>query len=92
MRKLDIARQIAQQARLTERDAVMLLEWILDLFKATLHKGEPIAILNFGKFTVRRKSARRGRNPKTGQEITIAARRVVIFRPGSQLKAATHAL
>jgi integration host factor subunit alpha len=59
----------------------------LDLLKATLQKGEPIIIPNFGKFTVRSKANRLGRNPSTGEAIMIPARRVVTFNASSLLKA-----
>jgi integration host factor subunit alpha len=86
MCKLDIAKRITGQAGITEREAVTLLDGILDLFKATLQKGEPISIPNFGVFTVRSKAPRPGRNPRTGEEIMIKARRVVIFHASSQFK------
>ena len=87
MRKLDIAKRLTGQVGITEREAVALLDGILDLFKATLRKGEPITIPNFGKFTVQSKAPRRGRNPRTGEEVMISPRRVVTFRASAQLKA-----
>ena len=90
MRKLDIAKQLTGQLGTTEREAGALLDGILDLFKATLRKGEPITIPNFGKFTVRSKAPRPGRNPRTGEGIMIAARRVVIFSASRSLKNAVH--
>jgi integration host factor subunit alpha len=87
MRKDEIARRIHQEARISEDEAASLLDWILDLLKATLQQGEPITILNFGKFTVRRKAPRPGRNPRTSETIMIAARRVVTFSASPQLKA-----
>lgn len=68
-------------------EAAKLLEWILELFKVTLQTGEPILIAGFGKLTVRDKRARVGRNPKTGEAVTIAARRVVTFHANPLLKA-----
>ena len=85
MQKVDIAKRITRQAGIGEREAATLLDGILELLKATLKKGEPIAIPNFGKFTVRSKAPRPGRNPHTGEAIMIAARRVVTFRASSQL-------
>ena len=65
----------------------MVLEWILAFLKATLQQGEPITIVNFGGFSVRKKHARRERNPSTGDAMLIPARRVVTFRASPQLKA-----
>jgi integration host factor subunit alpha len=91
MRKLDIAQRIHQEAGISEQEAATLLDWILDLFKSTLQKGEPIAIHNFGTFTVRAKAPRPGRNPRTGEEIIIAPRRVVTFRASPRLKTEVNA-
>jgi integration host factor subunit alpha len=87
MQKADIARHIHQQAGISERQAASLLDWILELLKTTLQKGEPIAIPGFGKFTVRAKASRTGRNFKTGEALIITARRVVTFHPSLVLKA-----
>jgi len=91
MRKLDIATQISRRVRITERKEVTLLDWILDLFKATLQKGDPIAKPHFGKFTVRAKPPRNGRNPRTGEEFMIVARRAVTFRSSPRLKTEVNA-
>ncbi|HEX9155864.1 MAG TPA: integration host factor subunit alpha [Nitrospira sp.] len=87
MRKLDIARRIHQQAGITEIQAADLLDWILELLKSTLQQGEEIVIAGFGKFAVRSKAARTGRNPRTGEATTISARRVVTFHASPLLKA-----
>jgi integration host factor subunit alpha len=87
MQKNDIAQRIHQEAGISEEEAATLLNWVLELFKATLQRGEPIAIPSFGKFMVRSKATRLGRNPRTGEAIMIAARRVVLFHPSLHLKA-----
>ena len=86
MQKADIARRIHQQAGISETQAAKLLDQILELLKITLQAGEPITISGFGKFTVRSKGARQGRNPRTGEAVMISARRVVSFRPSLVLK------
>lgn len=86
MQKADIVTRIHQQAGVSLQDAAWLLEWILSLFKTTLQAGEPITISGFGKFTVRSKRARPGRNPITGEAIMIVARRVVTFHASHLLK------
>jgi integration host factor subunit alpha len=86
MTKADIARHIQDDLGISKHDAEVLLEQILDLLKATLHRGEEITIVGFGRFRVRSKTARVGRNPRTGEEITISARRVVTFQASPLLK------
>lgn len=87
MRKIEIANRIHQEAGIPQEQAARLLDSIVDLLKATLQKGEPIIIPNFGKFAVRSKSPRLGRNPSTGEAIMIPAHRVVTFNSSSLLKA-----
>jgi integration host factor subunit alpha len=92
MRKLDIATRIHQEAGIPTDDAAKLLEWIVGFLKTTLQAGEPITIAGFGKFTVREKHARPGRNPKTGEAMTISARRVVTFHASPLFKAQLNTL
>jgi integration host factor subunit alpha len=92
MRKIEIAHRMHQNAGIPEDKAAELLDWILELLKATLRKGEPIGISKFGTFILRNKAARRGRNPRTGEDVIIAPRRVVIFRASAHLKAAVSAV
>jgi integration host factor subunit alpha len=86
MRKRDIARHIHQQAGISQTEAAKLLDQILELLKTTLQAGEPIDIQRFGKFTVRSKRPRQGRNPQTGEAVMISARRVVTFHPSLRLR------
>jgi integration host factor subunit alpha len=92
MRKKDVARSIHQQIGIPETEAAEVLDRILELIKSTLQKGEEIVISGFGKFTVRNKRARRGRNPRTREECVIPAHRVVRFYPSKLFKAAVAAL
>jgi integration host factor subunit alpha len=86
MKKTDISLRIHQAAGISEKEAAELLEGILELLKATLNNGESIAIFGFGTFMVRSKGPRLGRNPRTGEALTISARRVVSFRPSHVFK------
>ena len=86
MHKADIARHIHQPAGISETESAQVLEWFLELLKTTLQAGESITISGFGKFTVRSKRARQGRNPRTGEAVMIAARRVVSYRPSTRFK------
>ena len=87
MQKAEIAEEIKKQATHTTREAVEALESVLLLIKSTVQSGEDVSISGFGTFMVRSKRARQGRNPHTGEAMTIAARRVVTFRPSALFKA-----
>ena len=92
MHKVNIATRIHQEAGIPPADAAKVLDWILELFKTTLQAGEPIAIAGFGKFTVRNKRARQGRNPRTGDAVMISARRVVTFHASPLLRTQMNSL
>ncbi len=68
------------------REAENLVESLMELMKSTLESGEDILISGFGKFCVREKSARRGRNPQTGEDLVLGERRVVTFKPSPVLR------
>ena len=88
MQKAEIAEEIQKRVGLTaKREAVEALEALLVLLKSILQRGENVSIAGFGTFMVRSKRARQGRNPHTGEAMTIAARRVVTFRPSALFKA-----
>jgi len=86
MTKADIVEALMAQQGQPRQMAVELVEQVLDLVKDALVDGEEIKIAGFGKFEVKEKSDRRGRNPQTGEEITIEARRIVTWRPSTILK------
>ena len=75
---------------LSKKEAADLLETVLDTMCNTLERGEKIKISGFGNFEVRDKSARRGRNPQTNEEIIISRRRVVVFKPSQVLRSALN--
>lgn len=72
---------------LSRNESADLLETVLDRMSAALEAGESIKISGFGTFSVRQKGRRIGRNPKTGVEVPILPRRVLVFRPSQVLKA-----
>jgi len=84
--KAEIAAHLSQEVGLSKRDAKEFVESFFEEIKATLAQGEPVKISGFGGFELKDKSERPGRNPKTGEDIPIAARRVVTFRAGQKLK------
>ena len=75
----------------SKKEAADIVELVFETVKETLGRGEKIKISGFGNFDLRDKNQRPGRNPKTGEEIPISARRVVTFRPGQKLKARVEA-
>ncbi len=71
---------------MSKKEAADFLETVLNVIKGVLKKGETVKIAGFGNFVVRQKNERKGRNPKTGEGIAIAPRRVVTFRPSKVFK------
>lgn len=85
--KADFSERLFDQLGLNKREAKEMVELFFEEIKGSLENGEQVKISGFGKFELRDKSSRPGRNPKTGEEIPITARRVVTFRSGQKLKA-----
>ena len=81
----------AKQKHLPAKDVELALKQILEIMSDALSQGERIEIRGFGSFSLHFRPPRQGRNPKTGEEIPISARRVVTFRPGQKLKARVEA-
>ncbi len=86
MKKTDLATVIYEKIGRSKKEASDIVETVLDVLKQTLQKGETVKIAGFGNFVVRSKRSRKGRNPKTGEEIEITPRRVVTFKPSQVFK------
>lgn len=86
MTKADVIDAVAVEAELSRRRAGEIVDLILNEIKGALQKGDHVALNPFGSFVVRARQAREGRNPKTGEKITIAARKVPAFVAGKSLK------
>ena len=86
MTKAELVEDVAQAAELTKKDAERLVEIVFESIIETLNQGEKIELRGFGSFRVRERGARRGRNPKTGDPVSIPAKRVPYFKPGKELK------
>jgi len=84
--KADMAERLFEELGLNKREAKELVEQFFDEIRDALVTGHPVKLSGFGNFELRDKRQRPGRNPKTGEEIPITARRVVTFRPGQKLK------
>ena len=89
--KADLADYLVDALGLNKREAKDLIESFFEEIRTALERGEEVKLSGFGNFDRREKKERPGRNPKTGEEIPISARRVVTFRPGQKLKARVEA-
>jgi integration host factor subunit alpha len=84
--KAEMAEHLFEKLGINKRDAKDLVETFFEEVREALESGEQVKLSGFGNFDLRQKSERPGRNPKTGEDIPIKARRVVTFRPGQKLK------
>ena len=85
--KADLVDKVqAANQELTKTKSHKAVETILDIIKSSLQNGEDVLLSGFGKFNVKSKSARRGRNPKTGETMILDARRVVTFKPSARFR------
>jgi integration host factor subunit alpha len=85
--KADMAERLFEDLGINKREAKDLVEIFFEEIRGALEQGQQVKLSGFGNFDLRDKNQRPGRNPKTGEEIPITARRVVTFRPGQKLKA-----
>jgi integration host factor subunit alpha len=90
MTKADIVEKIHTGTGFSKKESVDLVESVLAIIKSTLESGESIKISGFGKFEVKKKADRRGRNPQTGETLTIEARRILSFKPSMLLRSAIN--
>lgn len=86
MTKADIVERVSEQCGISKKDSIEMVELVFNILKDTLENGDEIKISGFGKFEVKSKHARKGRNPQTGDAITIEARRILTFKPSTILK------
>lgn len=84
--KAEMAENLFEKLGVSKRDAKDLVEAFFEEVRRSLENGEQVKLSGFGNFDLRDKNKRPGRNPKTGEDIPITARRVVTFRPGQKLK------
>ena len=86
MTKADIVSSVYEKVGFSKKEAVRVVETIFDIVKEALERGEKVKISGFGNFVVRKKRTRRGRNPQTGGDIEISARKIMTFKPSQVLK------
>lgn len=84
--RMDLSEAVFREVGLSRNDSAQLVESVLGHMSDSLVAGEQVKISSFGTFSVRTKAARVGRNPKTGEEVPISPRRVLIFRPSHLMK------
>ena len=86
MNKADLATHVAKEVGITHQEANMALDVFVAAVKKALKKGDRVSLVGFGSWEVRKRAKRNGVNPQTGERITIAARKVVKFNPGKDLR------
>jgi integration host factor subunit alpha len=92
MTKADLVERIQANTSFTKKDSAEMLESVFSIIKNTLEAGEKIKIAGFGNFEVKQKKDRKGRNPQTGESITIEARKVLSFKPSTLLRQKLNAI
>lgn len=85
MNKAELIDAIAADAGISKADAKRALDCTIESISKSLKKGDRVALVGFGSFSVSKRAARKGRNPQTGKEIKIAAKKVVKFKAGAEL-------
>lgn len=88
--KVNLVDSLINDLNLNKKDAKLLIDGFFEGVRQRLFEGENVKLSGFGNFILRDKSSRPGRNPKTGEEIPVSARRVVTFRAGMKLKGTVH--
>jgi len=84
--KIEVVNMLNEQIGFPKVECIRIVESFIDIIKSELDKGNPVMISGFGKWTVKAKRERKGRNPQTGENVTIEARKVVTFRPSAVLR------
>ncbi|AXO94347.1 MULTISPECIES: HU family DNA-binding protein [Bacillus cereus group] len=88
MNKTELIKNVAQNAEISQKEATVVVQTVVESITNTLATGEKVQLIGFGTFEVRERAARTGRNPQTGEEMQIAASKVPAFKAGKELKEA----
>jgi integration host factor subunit alpha len=88
--KIEIVNLLNEQIGIPKVECTRIVESFFDIIKSELDKGNPVMVSGFGKWTVKAKRERKGRNPQTGEDLSIRARKVVTFRPSAVLRDAVN--
>ncbi len=90
MNRKELVEALATKTESTKANAERAVAGLIDIISATLKKGDSLTLVGFGTFEVRKRAARTGRNPKTGEALKIKAAKVPAFKPGATLKATVN--
>lgn len=88
MNKTELIKNVAQNAEISQKEATVVLQTVVESITNSLAAGEKVQLIGFGTFEVRERAAHTGRNPQTGEEMQIAASKVPAFKAGKELKEA----
>ncbi|WP_281886912.1 HU family DNA-binding protein [Paenibacillus sp. YYML68] len=86
MNKSDLINKVAEVSELSKKDATKAVEAVFEAISEALQSGDKVQLVGFGNFEVRERSARKGRNPQTGEEIEIPSSKIPAFKPGKALR------
>jgi integration host factor subunit alpha len=86
MTKAELVSIVSEKSSFSRQESVQIVDQVFQILKETLERGEKVKISGFGNFITREKRARKGRNPKTGEELMISGRRVLTFKPSAMLR------
>lgn len=86
MTKSEVANELMSRTGLARREAVLAVEIFLDCMKRGIRDGQKVSLVGFGTFRLKGKGARNGRNPRTGEQIFIPEKKVVVFKPGKSFR------
>ena len=90
MNKEELVQEVSKKAKVTQKDAAEVINALMSTIEKTVAKGKKVTLVGFGTFTAKKREARTGRNPQTGEEVKIAARVVPGFKAGNKLKDALN--
>jgi len=86
MTKAELVEEVAKESDLTKKDAEVIVQTVLNSITDSLQRGEGVELRGFGSFRIRSRSPRQGRNPKTGSDVSVPAKKVPHFKPGKELR------
>lgn len=86
MNKSELVAEVSESTEMSKKDVAKVVDAVFDAISNALQNGDKVQLVGFGNFEVRERSARKGRNPQTGEEIEIAASKIPAFKPGKALK------
>jgi len=86
MTKAELVEEVAKESDLTKKDAEVIVQTVLDSITDALQRSEGVELRGFGSFRIRSRLPRQGRNPKTGSDVVVPAKKVPHFKPGKELK------